>query len=92
MKAKEQEESLCQRPGETLTVDVIAPQFLEGLEDVPDIAVATTHSGSMTQEVFYQFVKHFIASLSEGHGPVILPLDGHGSRWSVPALQLLLES
>jgi hypothetical protein len=91
-KAKEQEERLRQRQGETPSVDVVAPRFLEGLEDVPDVSVATTHSGSMTQEVFYQFVKHFIASLSEGHGPVILLLDGHGSRWSVPALQLLLAN
>ena len=91
-KAKEQEERLRQRQGETPTVDTVAPRFLEGLDDVPEVSVATTHSGSMTQEVFYQFVKHFIASLSEGHGPVILLLDGHGSRWSVPALQLLLAN
>jgi hypothetical protein len=39
---------------------------LEGLvEDIPEVAiVATTDSGSMTQEVFYQeFVKNFIVAL-----------------------------
>jgi hypothetical protein len=61
------------------------------LEDVPEVAVAITHSpGSMTQEVFYQFFKHFIAVLPEGHGPVLLLMDRHRSGWSVPDLKLLL--
>lgn len=56
------------------------------------IKVATTHSGSMTQEVFYKFAEHFVNSLPENHGPVLLLLDGHGSRWSLQALQLLLSN
>ena len=54
--------------------------------------VATTYSGSMTQEVFYLFAEHFIKSLPKDHGPVILLLDGHGSRWSVQALKLLWDN
>ena len=45
----------------------------------------------MTQEMFFLFAEHFISSLPENSGPVILLLDGHGSRWSVPALQLLMS-
>lgn len=81
---------LWQRQGEMLTVHTVAPWFLEGLEDVPEVAITTAHSRSMTQKVLYQFVKHFIAALPEGYGPVVLLLDGHRSRWSVLALQLLL--
>jgi hypothetical protein len=91
-KAKEKEERLWQRKGETPAVETVAEKYLEGLEDVPQVAVATTHAGSMTQEVFLHFVKHFIAALPEGHGPTLLLLDGHGSRWSVPALQMLIAN
>jgi hypothetical protein len=46
----------------------------------------------MTQEVFYLYAQHFIESLPPGSGPVILLLDGHASRWTVQALQLLMEN
>ena len=54
--------------------------------------MATTHSGSTTQEIFYVYVDHLIASLPKDHAPVILLLDGHGSRWSVPALRKLMDN
>jgi len=46
----------------------------------------------MTQEVFYYYAQHFVRSLPENHGPAILFLDGHASRWSVPALRYLLKN
>jgi hypothetical protein len=62
------------------------------MEGGPEMLVATTYSGSMTQEVFYLFAEHFIKSLPKDHGPVILLLDDHGSRWSVQALKLLWDN
>ncbi len=58
---------------------MMAPRFLEGLADLQDIRVETTGSGSMS-------------SLPENHGATILFLDGHASRWSVPALRYLLKN
>lgn len=46
----------------------------------------------MTQEIFYKFAQHFIEHLPPNKGPVLLVLDGHGSRWSVPALRLLMDN
>jgi hypothetical protein len=45
----------------------------------------------MTQETFYLYVTHFLESRPENSGPIILLLDGHGSRWSVPALRKLIS-
>ena len=53
--------------------------------------IASTATGSMTQETFYHFCQHFVSSLPNSHLPVILVLDGHGSRWSVPALSYLMR-
>jgi hypothetical protein len=53
---------------------------------------ATTHSGSMTQEIFYLYSDHLINSLCKDHSPIIFLLGGHGSRWSVPALQKLMDN
>jgi hypothetical protein len=86
---KEAEERERQRKGEAPTNPELASRFKEKIND-PEIVVASTHSGSMTQEMFFLFSEHFIKSLPENSGPVILLLDGHGSRWSVPALQLLM--
>jgi hypothetical protein len=91
-KVKEAEERERQRNGEVPSELKVNKRFTEGFEDSPEIMVATTHSGSMTQEVFYHYVKHFIAALPANHGPVILTLDGHGSRWSVHALQTLIAN
>jgi len=46
----------------------------------------------MMQEVFFSFAQHFISSLPEDHGPVILFLDGHASQWSIPALCYLMKN
>jgi hypothetical protein len=41
--------------------------------------VVAAHSGSKTQEVFYLYIQHCIASLPADSGSVILMLDGDGS-------------
>jgi hypothetical protein len=89
-KGKEAEERERQRKGETPSHPELANRFKENIEG-PEVIVSSTHSGSMTQEMFFLFAEHFISSLPENSGPVILLLDGHGSRWSVPALQLLMS-
>jgi len=85
-KEREKKERERQQSGENITESTTAPRFLAGLSDLPDIRIETTSSGSMTQEVFYVYAKHFVSSLTPGHEPVILFLDGHGSCWSVPTL------
>jgi len=79
MKEKEREERERHRSGNDIAISNTAPRFLVGLEDVPDIHIETTSSGSMTQEVFYSSVQHFVSSLPMDHGSVILFLDGHAS-------------
>ena len=91
-KSKEAEERNRQRKGETPRKDEVAVRFMEGMDASMGIKVATTHSGSMTQEVFYKFAQHFVNTLPENHGPVLLIVDGHASRWSLQALQLLLTN
>jgi len=91
-KEKEREERERHRSGNDIAISNTAPWFLVGLEDVPDIHVETTSSGSMTQEVFYSFAQHFVSSLPMDHGSVILFLDGHASRWSVPAICYLMKN
>jgi hypothetical protein len=91
-KLKEQEERKQQRSGETPMNDIVALRFLKGVDPGLGIKVATTHSGSMTQEVFYKFAQHCVANLPVNHAPVLLLLDGHGSRWSLQALQVLMEN
>jgi len=91
-KEKEREERERQCSGEIIGATTTAPQFTIGLEDLHEIWVKTTDSGSMTQEVFYAYAEHFVASLPADHGANILFLDGHASHWSVPALQYLLQN
>jgi hypothetical protein len=45
-----------------------------------------------TQENFFLYVNHFLQARPTNSGPIILLLDGHGSHWSVPALQNLTEN
>ncbi len=90
-KGKEAEERERQRKGETPSHPELANRFKENIEG-PEVIVSSTHSGSMTQEMFFLFAEHFISCLPENSDPVILLLDGHGSRWSVPALQLLMKN
>ena len=46
----------------------------------------------MTQEVFFVYAKHFVNVLPPNHGPVILFLDGHASRWNSHALQYFMDN
>jgi hypothetical protein len=68
-KAKEAVERERQKNGETPSDLKIGKGYKEGFEDFPENLVASTHSGSMTQEIFFHY---FIASLPAEHGPVIL--------------------
>jgi len=65
-------------------------QFFVALDNVPDVKVETTNSGSMTQEVFMVYAKHFVEALPAEHRPVMLFLDGHASRWNKYALKFLM--
>ncbi len=91
-KEKEAQERVRQRNGETPNDTITSPRWTVGMEKAPDIRVETTNSGSMTQEVFFVYAKHFVEALPAGHGPVILFLDGHGSRWNQDALQYFMDN
>jgi hypothetical protein len=80
-----------QRNGEDPSENKVGKRYLEGIDD-DEMLVATTHSGSMTQETFVHFARHFVDSLPPNSGPVVLFLDGHGSRWNVHALNYLMEN
>jgi len=90
-KEKEAQERVRQRNGET-TERCTAARWTQELENLPDVLVETTGSGSMTQEVFLVYAKHFVSCLPSNHQPVILFLDGHGSRWNLDALQFLMSN
>ncbi len=91
-KEKEAQERVRQRNGEAPDNMVTSERWTVELENIPDIRVQTTNSGSMTQEVFFVYAKHFVEALPSEHGPVILFLDGHGSRWNQEALQFLMQN
>jgi len=91
-KEKEAEERVRQRTEETTTETTTAKRWTVEIDNVPDVAVETTSSGSMTQEVFMVYAKHFVSALPPNHGPVILFLDGHGSRWNKYALKYFLDN
>ena len=93
-KEKEAQEQVRQRNGEAPTETFTSPRFKVGIEEVglTDVLVETTNSGSMMQEVFLVYAKHFVNSLPPGHGPVILFLDGHPSRWHRDALKLFTDN
>jgi hypothetical protein len=88
---KTQEERERQRNGETPTQSSVGAKFLKGMS-IPEVLVRTTKSGSMTQEIFFDYCKHFVSSLKEEHEPVILFLDGHASRWNTQALKYLFDN
>jgi hypothetical protein len=88
---KTQEERERQRNGEAPTESNVHARFLKGM-DLPEVLVRTSKSGSMTQEIFYDYCKHFVSSLEEEHEPVILFLDGHASRWNTQALKYLFDN
>ena len=56
--------------------------------------VLATPNGSMKQCTMLPYAEHFVASLPKNRDPleaVILLLDGHSSRWDLPALLYLLQ-
>jgi hypothetical protein len=80
-----------QRQGEAPTETNVSDKFKKGM-DLPEVLVRTSKSGSMTQEIFYDYCVHFVSSLPEDeHEPVILFLDGHASRWNTQALKYLFD-
>jgi hypothetical protein len=74
-KAKEKDERNRQRNGEMPWNNDVSPRFLKGIDKELGVKIATTHSGSMTQEVVCKFAEHFIAALPNDHEPVLLLLD-----------------
>jgi len=91
-KEKEAEERVRQRSADTAEETAISPRWTVGIDNAPDVSVQTTSSGSMTQEVFMIYAKHFVSTLPPSHGPVILFLDGHGSCWNKYALKFLMDN
>lgn len=90
-KSSQESERERQRNGESPSEHVVSPRFLEGMDD-KDVKTLTANSGSMTQETFFECAKHFVSSLPENSGPVILLLDGHASRWNSAALDCLMKN
>jgi hypothetical protein len=90
-KEKEDEERRKQRAGEKPSARFVAERFTAGI-DLPGIKVLTTRNGSMTQETFDEYAIHLVKSQKENHGPKILFLDGHGSRWNRQTLSFLMEN
>jgi hypothetical protein len=88
---KKLEERERQRNGEAPSESKVNAKFRKGM-DIPEVLVRTSKSGSMTQEIFFDYCKHFVASLKEDHEPVILFLDGHASRWNTQALKYLYQN
>ena len=88
---KKQKERERQRQGEAPTEANIAKKFVDGM-DLPGVLVRTSKSGSMTQEIFFDYCRHFVTSLLDDHEPVVLFLDGHASRWNTQALKYLNDN
>jgi len=91
-KEKEAEERVRQHNGESPTETITSSSWKVGLENLPDVKVETTNSGSMMQEVFMVYAKHFVETLPVRHGPVMLFLDGHASHWNKYALKYLMDN
>ena len=56
----------------------------------------STNNGSMEQHIFLDFAVHFVKHLPSDQGKDkkahMLHLDGHGSRWSIPALTYVMAN
>jgi hypothetical protein len=90
-KEKEEEERRKQRAGERPSERFVSDRYSAGI-NLPEIKVLTTRNGSMTQETFDEYAHHLIDSMPADHGPKILFLDGHGSRWNRQTLLLLMKN
>ena len=78
---------------------VMNPRMASHLyEHVPDEwSVKRTSSGSMTKMTFEDWAKYFTRSMEQSgygkkHGPIILLIDGHSSRWTYDGLNTLIEA
>jgi len=62
-------------------------RFQDGMA-LPEVTVVLNSAGSLTQETFFHYCQHFVASvlLASKRDPIILFLDGHASRWNTQAL------
>ena len=56
-KEKEKQERDQQRLGKEPVATLVTARFTNGLHESPDVNVQTTSSGSMTQEIFFEFAK-----------------------------------
>jgi hypothetical protein len=90
-KEKEDEERRRQRAGERPNERFVSPRYSAGIS-LPGIKVLTTRNGSMTQETFEVYAHHLVDSMPANHGPKILFLDGHGSRWNRQTLLYLIKN
>ena len=90
-KEKEEEERRKQRAGERPSTQFVADCYSAGI-DIPAIKVLTTRNGSMTQETFEEYAIHLVESQEKDHGPKILFLDGHESRWNRQTLLFLMKN
>ena len=79
--------------------DVLVDQsYLDGISPGNPIGftIRTTANGSMTKEIFFDLVCHYVRHLGPNQGPegkfTFLLTDSHVSRWHPKALYLLLKN
>jgi hypothetical protein len=90
---KEKEEQDEERMGEPPIPKTVSNKYKQFLsDDVPEIGVTNTLSGSQSQEAFVNFCQHFLNLLPEKHDPTILFLDGHALHWNANGLHLLVKN
>jgi hypothetical protein len=87
---KQAEQKRQRNDGEMPEEANVKSRFVEGM-DFPGVSARTSKKGSMTQEIFCNFCKHFVGSLPRKCDLVILFLDGHASRWNTQALKHLQD-
>jgi hypothetical protein len=90
-KEKDKAKRTGQRMGKEPMPALVSRRFREGI-NLPEIDVFATKSGSMTQEIFYNYAKHFVANLPPDHEPEILFPHGHASCWWKAAVLYLIEN
>ena len=79
-------------------MQVVREDHLKWLGEI-NAAVTVTTSGSMKKSIFIKYATHLIKCCDERRGTgtdkdktYVLFLDGHASRWDVPALRLLKDN
>jgi len=83
----------CQRRGEDPMPLQTRQRFQDGMS-LPGVTVISNSAGSSTQETFFHYCQHFVASIlpASKRDPIILFFDGHASRWNTQALWLLMSN